>query len=180
MIYLITNKVDNKQYIGKTQRTIEQRWYEHCKNAEYGVDTYLYRAIRKHGVENFIVEKIGEGLNDEEILLIASNQPAYNMTIGGEGGNTSNSPNYQKAMLERRNYKGSNNPNFGKRGTMSPNYGKTRTQQQKNNMVNCEYLKSKRRRVVINDVEYDSVMAAAKAHNRSQKWVRIHDELSKK
>lgn len=175
MIYIITNKKNNKQYIGKTQQNIEQRWYQHCKNAEYGHDTYLYRAIRKYGVNNFVVEKIGEGLDDEEILFISRYQPEYNMTMGGDGGNTSKSPNYRKAM-SRRNYEGSNNPNYGKRGTQSPNYGKVRTQQQKDNIRNSNYLKLKRRPVMINGVQYDSVLAAAKAHNRSERWVRIHDE----
>lgn len=123
MIYLITNKVNGKRYIGKTAKSIEERWYHHCKNAEYGLNTYLYKAIRKYGKENFIVEHLCDGLDDEEVQMIDIHQPEYNMTRGGTGGDTSSSPNF-KASLTRRNYKGTNNPNYGKRGELNPKYGK--------------------------------------------------------
>lgn len=123
MIYLVTNKIDGKRYIGKTSKTIEERWYQHCKNAEYGIDTYLYKAIRKHGKDNFIIEYLCDGLDDEEILMIETHNPEYNMTKGGDGGDTSTSPNYKIGML-RRSYKGQNNPNYGKRGEQNPKYGK--------------------------------------------------------
>jgi len=30
ILYLITNKIDGKRYIGQTTDTLEQRWAEHC------------------------------------------------------------------------------------------------------------------------------------------------------
>ena len=123
MIYLITNTVNNKRYIGKTSKTIEERWYQHCKNAEYGIKTHLYKAIRKYGKENFIIEFLCDGLDSEEIKMIEFYQPEYNITKGGTGGDTSKSPNYINAM-KRRNISGSNNPMFGKKGLDNPNYGK--------------------------------------------------------
>jgi group I intron endonuclease len=175
MIYLITNKIDGKRYIGKTSRTVEQRWYQHCKNAEYGHDTYLYRAIRKHGASNFIVEQIGEGLDEEEVLCIETYQPEYNMTAGGTGGDTSKSPNYIAAMLTR-DTSGHNNSNYGKYGTNSPNYGKTRTEEQKQRAR--EGYKGKRVAVLINDIHYESVSRAAKLLGRSERYVRLHDKLN--
>jgi group I intron endonuclease len=175
MIYLITNTIDGKRYIGKTSRSIEQRWYEHCKNAEYGHDTYLYRAIRKYGKDAFTIELLTYGLDEEEIQLIAEHKPEYNMTTGGDGGNTSSSPNYVTAMA-RRSYVGELNPNYGKRGTNSPNHGKKRTQEQKDRIANSDYLRTKRRPVMIDGVYYESVLKAARALGRSERYVRLHDE----
>lgn len=124
MIYLITNRYTGDRYIGKTSRTIESRWYQHVKNAEYGLDTFLYRAIRKYGKESFTIEFLSEGLDAEEIQLIAHLKPEYNMTSGGDGGCTANSPNYKASMLKRRSYKGEGNPNYGKKGALNPNFGK--------------------------------------------------------
>lgn len=177
MIYLITNTINSKRYIGKTTRTIEQRWYQHCKNAEHGHNTYLYKAIRKYGKEAFTIQPLSEGLDEEEVIMIAKYSPEYNMTAGGDGGDTSASPNYVTAM-NRRSYIGERNPNYGKRGINSPNYGKKRTQEQRDRIANSEYLQKKRRPVIIDGVYYDSVLGAAKALGRSERYVRLHNEYS--
>lgn len=178
MIYLITNRITGDRYVGKTSRTIEDRWYQHKKNAEYGQETYLYRAMRKYGIDNFTIEHLSDGLDEEEILLIDQLHPEYNMTSGGDGGNTSNSPNYVNGMLHRRSYRGECNPNYGKRGEESPNYGKKRTDEQKAKIASSEYLANKRIPVRVHGIDYDSVKAAADALGRSQRYVRIHDELN--
>lgn len=95
-IYKITNNVNGKVYIGKTQRTIEIRWKEHqrdCFNKDK--DNKLYRAIRKYGIENFSVEKI-EYVDDSElsykesyyIKKYNSFYEGYNLTFGGDGEST--------------------------------------------------------------------------------------------
>lgn len=175
MIYLITNTINCKRYIGKTTQSLEKRWYQHCKNAEYGQDTYLYRAIRKYGKNNFTIENLCEGLGDEEILMIETYSPEYNMTLGGDGGDTSSSPNYKLGM-SNRDTSGINNPNYGKRGPSSPNYGKRKTEAQK--QKNRDSYKGKRVTVRVDGVQYESVARAAKLLGRSEKYVRIHDELN--
>lgn len=122
MIYKITNLINGKIYIGKTIN-LERRWYYHCWNAQHGKSTRLYIAMRKHGIENFAIEKINDGYDKEEILAIQEHAPDYNMTKGGDGGNTSNSPNFKRAMF-MRDFHGKNNPNYGKRGKDNPKYGK--------------------------------------------------------
>lgn len=90
-IYKITNKINNKAYIGLTLRTIEIRWSEH-KRSINTLDTPLYRAIKKYGIENFEVEEIEEISEDvvQErekywIQYYGTYGNGYNATLGGEG-----------------------------------------------------------------------------------------------
>lgn len=177
MIYLITNQLTGDRYIGKTTRTMEERWYQHKKNAEYGHDTYLYRAMRKYGVEHFKVEYLSDGLDEEEILLIENLKPEYNMTSGGDGGDMSASAKWRDSV-QRRDFKGENNPMYGRRGEDNPNYGKRMSEEAKQKIKQSEYLAKKRKPVRVFGINYDSVLQAANALGRSERYVRLHDELN--
>ena len=49
-IYRITNKINNKIYIGQTIKTIKIRWLRHCTDAlNYRSNTKFAKAIRKYG-----------------------------------------------------------------------------------------------------------------------------------
>ena len=97
-IYKITNKINGKIYIGQTHKSVESRFEDHIKNAETEKQYYLSKAIRKYNKENFSIETIDYALtkteiNEKEIYWIkelkANNRLyGYNMTAGGEGGNT--------------------------------------------------------------------------------------------
>lgn len=103
-IYQITNKTNNEFYIGKTINEIHNRFYQHKYNAlKQNSQTHLHRAIRKYGIENFdiaILEYVSniQELNSKEIEYINILKPNYNMTTGGDGGDTSSSPNFKIAM----------------------------------------------------------------------------------
>ena len=91
-IYQITNKINNKIYIGKTEFSIEKRFKEHCRDAfrERNEKRPLYAAIRKYGVENFKISLIEETDNPEErevywIEKKGSFKNGYNATLGGDG-----------------------------------------------------------------------------------------------
>ena len=101
IIYKITNKVNNKFYIGKTTKSIQERFNRHRYNHQ-GQKTYLYNSMRKYGFDNFQIEVLEEtqNLNEREIYWIEKLSPHYNMTRGGDGGDTSKSPNYIKGMEE--------------------------------------------------------------------------------
>lgn len=98
IIYKITNLINNKVYIGKTIKTIEWRFKKHWYDASKNPNTrnHLHRAMLLHGKENFKIEQIdnaetSEELNQKEQYWISyykSQQSGYNMTSGGEGGNT--------------------------------------------------------------------------------------------
>ena len=97
LIYKITNKINGKIYIGQTIGTLSKRWREHCFQASNGEKTYhLYYAMRKYGIENFMIEEVercsNNLLNEREIYWIAkynSYNNGYNLTLGGDGANTS-------------------------------------------------------------------------------------------
>lgn len=175
MIYLITNKITNDRYIGMTSRSLEDRWYRHCKAAEYGVSSRFYNALRKYGKDNFDVDFLCEGLEAEEIQMIAQHNPEYNLTAGGHGGDTSASPNY-KAAIARRDVSGNKNPNYGNRGELSPLYGRKKTSEQIEN--HRKGYKGKRIPVRVDGVDYESVIQAARSLGRSERYVRLHDELN--
>lgn len=91
-IYKITNLVNNKCYIGKTERTIKERWEEHLRKRN-SLDLPLYRALNKYGINNFQIEQLEEcssQLVDERetywITYYNSCEQGYNCTLGGEGG----------------------------------------------------------------------------------------------
>lgn len=96
IIYLITNLINDKKYIGQTkQGREERRWQEHLV---YTVNDnkILHNAIRKHGAENFefkvIETNISEELIDEREKYYIKyyntfylDGQGYNMTEGGQG-----------------------------------------------------------------------------------------------
>ncbi len=92
IIKRITNIITEDFYIGQTKKDIVKRFNKHKYNAKYGTDTYLYKAMRKYGVENFnikLVESLGDEtkLNDREKYYINELKPQYNMNEGGSSGN---------------------------------------------------------------------------------------------
>ena len=91
-IYKITNKINNKCYIGQTVKPIETRWKRHLKDTKKNSTYPLHRAIRKYGKENFIIEEIekceAKLLDEREIYWINfynSFKNGYNATLGGMG-----------------------------------------------------------------------------------------------
>lgn len=94
IVYLITNQVNGKMYVGCTAYSLEARWYAHLKNSQY-VNYALYKAMRKYGVENFSVKKLMDCSDEDHMLLMETafiaefdtfGKSGYNMTIGGQSG----------------------------------------------------------------------------------------------
>lgn len=109
IIYQITNTVNGHFYIGKTTKTIQIRFNRHISSAKRGSNTYLHRAMRLHGFNNFVIEAIETNprdLNESEKFYISTLSPHYNMTVGGDGGDTSHSPNFLLSLKNRKSNKG--------------------------------------------------------------------------
>jgi len=131
-IYKVTNKVNNKFYIGITKRDIKRRLKEHM----YNNDTGLSAPIKKYGIDNFIIETIDTAksfneMEKKEINYIKELNPHYNLSSGGttcfQHSNTTKkkiSKSLKKDGLmkwsdERKEYyskmfSGKNNPMYGK------------------------------------------------------------------
>ena len=90
-IYKITNDINNKIYIGKTNFSIEKRFQEHIHDSkQYYENRPLYKAMNKYGIEHFHIEQIEETNTpeDREIYWINyydSYHNGYNATKGGDG-----------------------------------------------------------------------------------------------
>jgi group I intron endonuclease len=96
VIYLITNKINGKVYIGQTLRPFKKRLYEY-KRSEWTDKKYsghLISAIKKYGFNNFeffIIDNAEtiEELNEKEIYYInfygsRNKKKGYNLEIGGK------------------------------------------------------------------------------------------------
>lgn len=92
-IYVITNNINNKQYIGKTNTSIEKRWNYHKKDAhsKWHTNAPLYRAFNKYGIENFSIKQLEEcsadDVSNKEIYWIDklnTYHNGYNATLGGD------------------------------------------------------------------------------------------------
>lgn len=91
-IYQITNDINEKIYIGKTESSIENRFKKHCNDAfrERNEKRPLYAAMKKYGIEHFHIKLIEETNDPEErekywIEKLGSFKYGYNATIGGDG-----------------------------------------------------------------------------------------------
>jgi len=106
-IYKITNKLNGKVYIGKTNNSIEQRFKEHLRDSRKVTEENrpLYRAMNKYGAENFSVEQIEEcaSANAPEreqywIAYYLGYENGYNATRGGDGKNLFNHADIAEAL----------------------------------------------------------------------------------
>ena len=102
IIYKITNKINNKIYIGLTTRTLETRWKEHLRHSSQKIDI----AINEFGEENFIIEQIeecsNEMLDEREQFWISyynSFNGGYNLTSGGRDNKVIFKPNKIEEVL---------------------------------------------------------------------------------
>ena len=150
IIYLITNLINGKKYVGQTRQKLRDRMYQHRRNKKTsGIDG----AIKKYGLENFKVEVIEEcpveNLNEREKYWIefydCKAPKGYNLTDGGDG--ILNCSQSTRAKLSKAG-KGRPSPLKGrtlsketrdklsasKSGKNNPNYGKPLSKETRNKL----------------------------------------------
>ncbi len=96
-LYIITNTVTDKVYVGKCYYSLRERWTEHrCKAKRYKQGRIphkmkLYEAMNEYGFDKFTIQLIGrfkQGLLEvkevEYIYKFDSYYNGYNSTMGGD------------------------------------------------------------------------------------------------
>lgn len=153
-IYLITNTITKKRYVGQTLcKNVETRWKQHKKCDHNSIGRYLLAAYNKYGIESFKFQIIcicfDEDCNiyeEEYIKKFDTLVPnGYNLREGGK--NSKQHPESIKLRADKM--RGINNPNFGRMvstderkklsigmiGKKNPNYGKTITEDRKTKLA---------------------------------------------
>lgn len=168
MIYKVINKINKKPYIGKTDRTLDERRKEHEKTQS---NSLFHKAIRKYGIENFkwnIEDESGE----EEYYIKKYNSHfidgyGYNMTYGGE--------NYPKEYMDIL----WNDPDFKERHAIAT--GKATKKSWKNKKTrerrSKEISKAKIKQYK-NDKEYKNKIINHIKNQAKRNW--LNDEYRKK
>jgi predicted DNA-binding protein YlxM (UPF0122 family) len=95
IVYLVTNKINGKKYVGITKKTLEQRKSQHIYVAKTEKGAKFQHALRKYGEDGFSWEVIDKASTYEELLekeiyyieKYDSFRNGYNSTLGGEGFN---------------------------------------------------------------------------------------------
>jgi len=137
VVYVITNRVNGKRYVGKTIHQTT-RWATHVRAAFTSGSQYaIHRAIRKHGKENFDFQVVSEHATEEEAFIeetrlireLNTTKLGYNMNEGGKGGISPTEEVRQKIVLKATGRKqsaeqrqqeserttGSGNPMYGRK-----------------------------------------------------------------
>lgn len=108
-IYVITNLINNKQYVGQTSRPLEKRLEGHVK-APAG-ESAIHDAIIKYGIENFKQEELAAVDNQEaldylerffieKLNTMAPN--GYNLKEGGQNGGSRYSEESKQKMASAK------------------------------------------------------------------------------
>lgn len=131
-IYITTNLINGKRYIGKRARKSQEHTY-------FGSGTLINRAIEKYGIENFRCDVIRWCYSKDECNRMEKyyikfydaikSDNFYNVAEGGIGGNTyaGKSEDEIKEISKKisKGLSGSNNGNKGQyKGPRNPMYGK--------------------------------------------------------
>jgi len=93
IVYLITNLVNNKKYVGLTTRNIKVRWYEHIKKSKQSnlSNISLHKDIFIYGKNNFKIEVLEECLSINKMCFyerkyifdLDTIKNGYNQNSGG-------------------------------------------------------------------------------------------------
>ena len=118
-IYLLTNLVNSKYYVGQTRaKTAHKRFLVHASQARQGNDMRIHAAMRKHGVDAFTLDLLAEAQSLaqldllEQLWIACLNSQDFNVGYNASpGGNARSKESIEKGRLKLL---GSGNPNYGK------------------------------------------------------------------
>jgi group I intron endonuclease len=127
MVYIITNLINKKQYVGQTIRTLNDRKYRHFYDAlKYHSETPFHRALRKHGIKKFKwipIEYPIEELDEMESFWIKQLNTlapnGYNLDSGGSKNKIIAECVKKRLSKNHRPMNGKNNHFYGKKHKLS-------------------------------------------------------------
>lgn len=168
-IYLTTNLLNNKQYIGKHFGEL---------NDDYlGSGTKLQEDIKKFGKQNFKKDILYISQNEEENCLkekefiekynAVENKNFYNIHVGGKGGNTI------AGWSEERRLEYSKKKSGQTKGEKNPRYGVHLSEETK------EKIRQNRDTSYMQTEEYRKAMSAVTSGKRNGMYGKHHTEESK-
>ena len=178
IIYKVQNNVNQKVYIGKTTKTLNERKKIHLKNVRMGLKSHFYDSIRKYGEESFTwCELLScnsiDILNEMEIMFIDkfnSYNDGYNMTSGGDGGDTISN----KSDVEKKN-QGAKIGNIPwNKGIKMKEIGYTFYENRKSRLPLTFEQKIQHSISIINSERYRNGLANRR-HGMSKKVIRVSD-----
>ena len=212
-IYCITNLKTNKKYIGYTNN-VKKRWCDHKRHGTKENNKNhipLYESMKKHGIEFFTFEILEEVETSEEaqnkekeyIHFYNTYKHGYNATLGGDGGDTSNSSKFKEWVIyvkENGIYKGSNNYWYGIGAMTGKKHSQEARQKQSearqkywdslNSSARIERCKTKGNKngmfgkipknslsIIFDNKKYDSLAAASRVTGHSALFIKKHGVL---
>lgn len=137
IIYKLTNENNGKFYIGITSKTLRERWRGHCKKSDFGSTTNLHQSIAKHGKDCWKKEVLHKFYETSKKKAYAIEQEFIDKYNAYKNGY--NMDMYGWNIVDRR---GKNNPMYGK-------------------------ISGNAKKVVVNNVEYNSITEAATLLNKN-------------
>lgn len=125
IIYKATNIVNGKNYIGKTSN-LRLRKNNHFSEAfsMKHPNNYFHNAIRKHGRINFVFRIVDECRKEDVDILEEKyirefkshfTENGYNLTYGGDGGDTTSMHPKRKEIIDKRRKSNSGENHFTSR-----------------------------------------------------------------
>lgn len=69
IVYKITNKINGKNYIGKTEYSLEHRWNRHLSSSRNGSKFRFHSAIRKYGEDYWNLSVIETYQTEDENFI---------------------------------------------------------------------------------------------------------------
>lgn len=100
-IYLITNLVNGKQYVGQTTSSLKLRFNRHFWDSKYK-KTYIAKAINKYNKNNFRIEEIDIAYNQTQLNIVEAVYISWFNTLAPNGYNLVNFSNKGQCSQQTR------------------------------------------------------------------------------